>query len=295
MAEYRQNMNTTAESHGSRKALVAAVSVICALAVLIIIFLACKNPLYFSLAKSKAENGEYAAAMELCNETTDEKNAVLGDYLALRLDINESYPQLLSEFDIDKINEWTETAAAISESSDILGQALNQDLISLMLALEQISGCYNQYIALRPEVLSVMDIFAEFNRLYTVDADGKNTAFTVAEELSKISRWEQQNSNLSAFAATIPGYENIYLLNYLIKEIQGECSDLRAAMDSVIAMGYKETDNIRLGGTAQKKFPGIQNSNNESVTVLEKERYEAFMFDGICRRLAENLGGFYSP
>lgn len=295
MAVSRQKQNMSAENHGSKKPLVVAVSVICALAVLIIVFLACKNPIYFSLAKSKAEKGDYSAAMELCEKTTDEKNAVLKSYLELRFSINEKYPQLLSEFDINLINEWYEKTVIISENNDILGQTLNQELISLMLALDQISSGYGGYLEIRPEVLSVMDIFAEFNRLYTVGADGKNTAFTVAQERLKIDAWERQNANLSAYAATVHGSENIYLLNYLIKEIQGECGDLREAMDSVIAMGYKETDNIRLSGTAQKKFPGIQNSNNESVTVLEKERYEAFMFDSICYQLAQNLGGFYVP
>lgn len=294
MTDYRQKPNTPSQSHGNKKALVAAVSVICTLAVLIVVFLACKNPLCFALAKSKAEKNEFASAIELCETATGEKNDILGDYIALRLDINESYPQLLSEFDIGKINEWLEKSALINESSEMLGETLAAELLSLYQTLEQINSSYNQYLALRPEVLSVMEVFSEFNRLYTVGTDGKNTAFTVAEEFAKISRWEQQNANLSAYAATIPGSENIYLLNYLIKEIQGECSDLRDAMNSVLTMGYKETDNIRLSGMGQKKFPGIQNSNGESVTVLEKERYESFMFGGICRQLTENLGGFYS-
>ncbi len=295
MAELRQNTNTPSENHGSKKALVVAVSVICNLAVLIIVFLACKNPLYFSIAKAKTERGDFSSALELCEKTTDEKNQVLSDYLALRLDINEGYPQLISEFDIAKINLWSEKAASINQNASVLGDDIAAEINTLSQTLSQICALHAQYTAIRPDVLSVMDIFGEFNRLYTVDASGKNTAFTVLEEQSKIARWEQQNSNLSSFAITIPGYENIYLLNYLIKEIQSECGDLREAMNSVIAMGYQVTDNIRLGGSAQKKFPGIQNSNNETVTLLEKERYEAFMYDGICRRFAEILGSFYAP
>lgn len=293
MAEFRQNMNTPSENHGSKKALVAAVSVICALAALIIVFLACKNPLYFSIAKSKAENGDFVSAISICNKTTDEKNDVLAHYLSLRLDINENYPQLLSDFDIEKINIWSQQAAEIDSS--VLGDPLAAELESLSQTLSQISTLHGQYAAMRPEVLSMMDIFKEFNRLYTVDSSGKNTTFTINDVLSNVARWEQQNANFSVFASTIPGYENIYLLNYLIKEIQGECADLRDAMDTVLAKGYKPTDPIRLGGTAQKKFPGIQNSNNETVSVLEKERYEAFMYDGICSRFAEILGPYYLP
>lgn len=295
MAELRQNINMSAEKHGNKKPLVAAVSVICALVLLIIVFLAFKNPLYFSLAKSKAENGNYSAALELCSKTTDEKNKVLADYLSLRLEINEGYPQLLSDFDIAKINVWAEKATAVNSNISILGDSLAAEAAALSQTLNQISSIHSQYLYLRPDVLSLMDIFHEFNRLYTLDSSGKNTAFTVTEELSKISRWEQQNTNLSAYATSIPGYENIYLLNYLIKEVQGECTDLRSAMDSVIAMGYQVTDNIRLSGTAQKKFPGIQNSNNETVSVAEKEQYEKFMYEGICRRLAEILGNYYTP
>lgn len=293
MAEIRQNMNTPSENHGSKKALVAAVSVICALAALIIVFLACKNPLYFMIAESKAEKGDFESAILICNKTTDEKNDVLAHYLSLRLDINENYPQLLSDFDIEKITVWSQQAAEIDSS--VLGDTLAAELDSLSQTLSQIITLHGQYVSMRPEVLSAMDIFKEFNRLYTVDSSGKNTAFTVTQVLSNVARWEQQNANFSAFASTIPGFENIYLLNYLIKEIQGECADLREAMNSVIAMGYQPTDNIRLGGTAQKKFPGIQNSNNETVSVLEKERYEAFMYEGICNRLAEILGPYYLP
>ncbi len=294
MAESRQNMNMPAESHGSKKPLVVAVSVICALAVVIALFLACKNPLYFAIAKAKAESGSYSSALSLCEKSTSNEASALAAYLELRLDINENYAQLLSEFDIAKISGWAEKASAVAANSVILGEEISAQANELSATLLQIVNLHSQYLSLRPEIISSMDVFAEFNRLYSVDASGKNTAFTVMQELVKISDWERKNAKLSAFASTIPGSENIYLLNYLIKEIQGECTDLRNAMDSVLAMGYTQTDNIRLSGTAQKKFPGIQNSNGETITVLEKERYESFLYGSICRKLAEILGTFYS-
>lgn len=295
MAKFRKKQNMPAENHGNKKFFVAAISVICALVVLIVAFLACKNTIYFSVAQSKAENNNFFEALNIAESASDEKSQILSDYITLRIDINENYPKLLSEFSIEKINEWNESAAALSEKSDLLGEILSAQVTALSQKLAQISSCHSQYISIRSDVLSMMDVFAEFNRLYTVAADGKNTAFTVSQERRKIAEWDRLNSNLMSFAATVPEYENIYLLNYLIKEVQGECNDLSSAMDSVIAMGYTETDLIRLGGTAQKKFPDIQNSSNESVNVLEKEKYEEFMFDGICNELADSLGEFYVP
>ncbi len=293
MAEIKRKQNTAAQNHGNRKPLVVAVSVICALVLLLTAFLFAKNPLFFSLAEKNAENGKFDSAIKYAEKLTDERAEILCGYFALRTDINEKYPQLVSEFDIETINAWSESASALNKRASALGESLSASINELDQRLSRIVLCYYQYQAIRPDVLAMMDIFAEFNRLYSVAEDGKNTAFTVSEELEKISVWEKQNSTLMAFTATVPGYEEIYLLNYLIKEVQGECSDLRAAMDSVIAMGYSSTDLIRLSGSAQKKFPGIQNSNNESVNVLEKEKYESFMFDGICRKLSEGLGEFY--
>ncbi len=293
MAERKQKQKKLLQNHG-KKPLIAAVSVICALVAVIVAFLAVKNPLYFSLARKKAENSEFSQAMQLVEKSSSEEAKLLEKYLALRFDINRSYPELLSEFNIEKIGEWLAVAEEICASSDALGEAISADAEHLRGRLAEIDACYAGYQAIRSDVLDMMDVFAEFNRLYTVAADGKNTAFTVGEERRKIASWEQKNSALMNFAATVPGYENIYLLNYLIKEVQGECGDLHEAMDKVISMGYAETDLIRLNGTAQKKFPSIQNNNNETVNVLEKANYEQYMFKSICGQLTESLGEFYS-
>ncbi len=293
MAGRKQKQNTFLQNHG-KKPLIAAVSVICALVAVIVTFLALKNTLYFSLAQKSAEKNEFSHAMQLVEKSSSDEARLLEKYLALRFDINRSYPELVSEFNIEKINEWKAVAEELCGEAEILGEKISADAELLRRRLAQINDCYTGYQTIRSEVLGMMDVFAEFNRLYTVALDGKNTAFTVAQERQKIAAWEQQNSVLMNYAATVPGYENIYLLNYLIKEVQGECSDLREAMDKVVAMGYTETDLIRLSGSAQKKFPSIQNSNNETVNVLEKETYEQYMFKSICSRLIESLGEFYS-
>ncbi len=292
MAKRSMKQNTAAENR-SKKPLIAAVSVICALSVVLIVFLACKNSLYFALSQYKTENGEFSEALELIEDIRTDKAEALSLYLTLRCDINENYPVLLTDFQPSIIAGWTESVTAVEEVKHLLSDDIYADADNLSLMLHQINSCLTQYGQIRGEILSLMDIFAELNRLYTKDINGKNTAFTVSEERIKISSWEQQLSTLVNFANTVPNYENIYLLNYLIKEVEGECLDLRTAMDSVIAMGYKETDLIRLNGSGQKQFPAITNSSNDSVNLLQKEKYEAYLYEGICIQLAEVLGGFY--
>ncbi len=295
MTNLRNNQNKAPENHGTKKALIAAVWVVCALLVILITFLACKNSLYYSLAENKAEDNDFSAALEIAEKASGSKAELFCDYLMLRIDINTNYPMLLSNLNIEKINEWNSAAARLCERSGELGSKYAADITAVKQRLDIIIGCVNRYNELKPEIFSMMDIFAEINRLYTKDIQGKNTAFTVAEERVKLENWLMQLASLEDYAKTVPDSESIYLLNYLIKEVRGEYDDVTAAINSVIESGYTETDVVRFSGTGQKNFPGIQNDNNESVNVLEKERYEAFMQQGIERALAESLGEFYTP
>lgn len=292
MAERNVKQNSEAMNR-SKKPIIAAVSVICALSAVIIVFLACKNSLYFTISQYKTENGEYSEAMSLVENIHTEKADALALYLSLRNDINENYPVLLTDFQPTIVAGWTEKAMAVEDIKHLLSDDIALEAEKLTATLHEVNSCLIQYGQIKGEILSLMDIFAELNRLYTKDLNGKNTAFTVSEERIKISSWEQQLSTLVNFANTVPDYESVYLLNYLIKEVEGECLDLRMAMDSVIGMGYKETDLIRLSGSGQKQFPAITNSNNESVNLLQKEIYEKYMYEGICVQLAEVLGNFY--
>lgn len=277
----------------SKKPIIAAVSVICALSAIIIVFLACKNSLFFAISQYKTENRQYAEAMELLDGIHSEKADALSLYLQLRNDINENYPVLLTDFQPSIIDGWTQSVSSVEEVKHLLSDEIASEADSLSETLHRVNSCLKQYDRIRGDILSLMDIFAEMNRLYTKDIHGKNTSFTVSEERIKFSVWEQQLSVLTNYAYTVPNYEGVYLLNYLIKEAEGECIELRNAMDSVIAMGYKETDIIRLNGSGQKQFPAITNSNNESVNLLQKDVYERFMYEGICIQLAEVLGIFY--
>lgn len=290
----KTTQNKTARSNGNRKLLVAAVSVVSALAVILVVFLAAKNPIYFYDAQKHTLDGEYSEAIESVRKSSGAKAEMLEKYIMLRLDINSCYPDLLTEYDSEKLIQWKSTAEFINGHSALLGEELALQAQELNVTLGVIVdgvGCYED---LRGDVLSMMDVFAEINRLHTKGPDGKNIGFTVEEERRKIQKWEQQCDALEEYSMSLPGYEKIYLLNYLIKEVQGECSDLSEAMDSVIESGYSETDNVRFSGEGRKTYPDMQ-SNNASVNLLEKENYEHYVYKGICRALVESLGEFYNP
>lgn len=283
------------QTNGNKKALVAAVCVVLALAVVLMAFLAAKNPIFLFAAEKKAESGDFSQALEIVNNSGGEEAEVLEKYISLRLDIIEHYPELLTEFNIEKIYEWKESADFIKERSGLLSEKLAADVQSLSAALDGIISGVTEYEAMREDVLEMMDVFREVNRLHSKGEDGKNIVFTVAEEKARIGKWEQQCTALEQYTFGINGSEGIYLLNYLIKEVQGECTDLNASMDAILASGYTETDTVRSGGEGQKTYPDIRSSSDESVNFLEKENYEFHVYKGICRALVEALGEFYMP
>ncbi len=295
MTEYRQKQDMVAENRNSRKPLIIAVGVICALLVILITFLACKNPVFYSLAEKKAENLEFAEAVELVENVSSEKGDLLSDYLVLRLDINADYPMLLSSLDMAKINEWSITATKIAQSNAGLSDKIISDANNIRQKLEVITDSVSGFETMKPDILSLMDIFSEVNRLLTKGADGKNIPFTVAEERARLAQWQTQVNALSQYSMAVPNNQNIYLLTYLIKEAQGEIAEITEAVNSIVAGGYSETDRVRFGGSGQKTFPGVQNDKGESVDFLNKNGYIDFLGQSIERELAESLGEFYIP
>ena len=293
MTEVRTE-NRTKKSNGNRKLLVAAACVVFVLAALIAGLLIAKNPFYLSMAQKKAENGEFSAAAELVSKTDGKKSEMLDRYIMLRLDINRCYPGLLTEFEAGKIAEWEKILLSLNEESSILGEEIASEIAELSEVLSLIADKTGEYEAMRADVLSMMDVFCEINRLHTKGADGKNTGFTVVEEKEKIRMWEQYCETLERYSLSIDPNDTLYLLTFLIKEVQGECADLEEAIDSVIESGYSETDKVRFSGEGRKSYPDIK-SSNASVNLLEKENYEFHLHKGICRLLVETLGEFYNP
>lgn len=290
-----QGRNRKSNANGNRKPLVASVCVILSLAVVIIVFLAAKNPFSLFAAEKRAEKGDFPQAAEYISKVSGEKAEVLEKYIMLRLDITSSYPDLLTEFSLEKITLWKESTDYIIANADAVSEEILEQTQLISQTLGGIISGISEYEAMRADVLSMMDVFNEINRLSEKDAEGNSIGFTVVEERAKIRRWEEKCAALEDYSRSVDGSENIYLLNYLIKEAQGECIDLNEKMDIVIESGYAETDNVRLNIEGRKRYPDIRSSNNESVNLLEKENYELYVYKGICRVLVEKLGGFYVP
>lgn len=284
--------NNKTDGSNKRKALKIAVAVLCVLSVLIIAFLACKNTFFFHLAQKNTLENKYRIAASYASESTSSQAKILSEYIDLRVSINENYPNMLAEPDREILEGWYASACHISEESDGIDKEIMENANGIKQALETIFDRLDAYEMLRPTVLSVMDVFNEINRLYTKDVDGKNTAFTVNGEYERIAIWEQQNEQLIDFLLLTPNGESVYLFNFLVKEIEGECADLKITFGTVLESGYTADDLVRFKGTAQKTFPDIQNGN-VSLNVLEKETYEEYLYKGLSRSLIENLLAYF--
>ena len=285
--------NNNAVNGGKKKKILKiAAAVLCALSVLLIIFLASKNTLFFYLAQHNVLEGNYRSAAAYASESGSDKADILSEYIDLRVSLNENYPDLLAEFNQDILNNWYSAACRITENSDGIDEEIVTNAEGIKQTLETVFSRLEAYNALRPTVLSVMDVFNEINRLYTKDVDGKNIAFTLNGEYERIAGWEYQNERLIAYLAQTPNGESIYLFNFLVKEVEGECTDLKLTLNTVFESGYTADDLVRFKGSAKKTFPNIQNGN-VTLNVLEKETYEEYLYKGLCRSLVENLLVYY--
>ena len=276
----------------ARNPLVVTVLVLCALLAVLIGIFALRNPLLCAAAKREMRKSDYRSAAYTISHAAGSRAQALGDYIDLRLDINSGYPALLADFDRDTVEGWFSRADALC-NGDALDAKIKTQAEEVRNRTGLLLDLLDDYDRLRPTVLSMMDVFGEINRLYTKSENGRNPAFTVVDERAKVDAWEAQNAQVIAFADSMENAENCYLLNYLIKETQGECADLRAAMNTVLANGYTETDRIRLTGEQRKVFPSVQNGS-VSISVADKGAYETYLYQSICRTLTQSLGTLYS-
>ena len=291
MAARRQTASGKA-GRTAGKPLVVTVAVLCALLAALLGVLLLRNPLLCAAAKREMHKGDFRSAAYTISHAGGSRAQALGAYIDLRLEINSGYPALLADFDRDTVEGWFARADALCA-----GGALDADTRAQAEEVRNRTGLLldllDDYARLRPTILSMMDVFGEINRLYTKSENGRNPAFTVVDERAKVETWEAQNAQVIAFANSMENAESCYLLNYLIKETQGECADLRAAMDTVLANGYRETDRIRLTGEQRKVFPSIQNGS-VSISVADKEAYETYLYQSVCRTLTQSLGALYA-
>ncbi len=277
----------------NRKKLIIAVCVVACLAVLLLAFLLMKNTLFLSAAEKKAESQDFKSAQSYLDGIDNEKANALSQYVSLRIDINSNYALLLSDFNIDIITEWKNTADEILSNKEYLSENIKNTVEELSSKLDTIFSLYEEFSEMESDILELMDIFGEINRLYTKDENGNNTSFTVSEEYAKIERWTELYNTVSDYFSKIPNGDNIYLLSYLLKETLGEIDDLNSAMDNILSKGYSETDTVRVSGEGHKQYQSITNSNGVTVNLARKEEYTEYLFSSICRTLTESLAEYY--
>lgn len=277
-----------------RKSYFARVILLLTVLYLIACYSLFQNQIWFHFAEEKALKNEYYAAHAIACRAEDEKSAALRNYISLRIEINKKYSDMLTEYDEKTINEWQKEAKRLTAYSYAFNNGVSQSVSRLSETLELICRLYEEYHGIQDEILEAMDVFGEMNRLYTKDSTGKNRSFTVKEETEKIENWMRINESIGSIAYRIPGYENSYLLNYLITEIRSECEELNAAMRLILSEGYSETDEVRLNGDAKKSFPDIQSSGAKSANVTEKEEYVSMMNEGMDKILVQVLAEFYT-
>ncbi len=245
-------------------------------------------------ALRKIRRSDFAAAKSISSYIGKTKGDSLRKYIDLRLEINREYPRLLAEFNAEKFKSWRESALEIKDGSEKNSARLYIEASKLCEKLDTVCRLIEEYDSMRPEILDMMDVFEEINRLYDKDSDGNSTVFTISEEMSKVSVWEEQCNSLSKFSAEVPDGDSIYLLSFLITETRSECSDIRKQMDELRIKGYGDNDPVRVSASGHKSFPDIANGSGTAVSVSRKEEYEEFMFISVCRAFTESLAEYYT-
>lgn len=289
-------MNNGSEKLNSsgQKGIIIAICSVAAVVLIVVALLLSKNTAYYKMAKNKAENNQFKSAQSYLDGIENDKAKVLYDYATLRVDINSSYASQIAAIDINQIREWSNTAQSIAARGELLPTDMRSSADALSIKLNNICTLYDEYNSERyADISNLMDVFNEINYLYTKDAEGKNTTFTVAEENGKIQNWLNLYNIVNDYSSRLPNGDSIYLLTYLLKETQGEIDDLNKAIAVVTDSGYSETDTVRVSGDGHKNYPSITNSDGVSVNLARKDEYMQYLYSGICRALVESLAEYY--
>ncbi len=291
MATERKKTDNTAESRSSNK-IVAAVGILIAVITLLTVFLIAKDHIFMAAARSAVTDSDFDTAENFAALCSGEDAEVLSKYIALRQEISNDYVALRTDFDRGKVERWQKTAAEIKNSGVSLGNEIDVQVAGLSAKLDAICAALAEYDTLRPTVLDLFDIFNETNRLYSKDANGSKTVFTISDELATVLNWEESAWVLDNFLARTPNGEKMYLFAYFVKEAQGEAVDLRESVLNFAHQGYDLNAQIRVTGDIHRTFPSIRNSDGSTVNLQQKETYEECMYRGMCAELTETLGEY---
>lgn len=291
MAKESRKPDTTAESRSSSK-IVAAVGILLALITAATVFLLAKDYIFMVAARNAVIDMNFEKAEKLADLCAGDEADILGDYIDLRQEISAAYPTLRTNFDRQKVENWQKTAAELKNSGVSLGDEIDAQLDGLSGKLDVICATLAEYDTLLPDIMSLFDIFNETNRLYTKNASGENTVFTISDELAAILKWEETAKKLDSFLANTANGEKMYLFAFFIKEAQGEAADLRESILKLAEQGYDLNAQIRVTGEIHRTFPSIRNSDGSTLNLQNKESYEAGMYSGMCTELTETLGEY---
>lgn len=242
------------------------------LLVLILAGLLLRNDLLFFAGERLTENQNFAAAQEVLGYANDEKCGALEQYVALRNDINEKYPQLLENYNSDTVKQWRSTVESLNSEGLLKGTSVEADIHSLAVRLKYICDADASFERTEGLLHELMEVFLEYNRLH-IHTNGINTRFTVNEEFEKLEVWQAKLEEITDYAQSLPDYEQIYLFSYVLKEARGEIEELYAAMQSILDAGYGPDDEIRYSDNSRKSFPVTENQNGVSVSLTNKRAY----------------------
>lgn len=257
-----------------------------------VLLFALKNVIFTQRAVKSIEKDDLNSARAAAQHITNNSGQVTENYVELLTEINRKYPDLLAEFNIDTFKNWRDRAEEI-KSDENLPEKLIEGADALYKKLYKLCQLYGEYDGMRADVLEMMEVFNEINRLYSPGEDGKNVAFTVKEETEKVEKWEEICFVLSTYSSDVPNGESIYLLSYLVSETYGECEEIRNQLKQISAKGYDENEPVRVNGNGQKTFSDVVNTKGVTLSVLEKEEYEEYMYVAICRALTQTLSEYY--
>ncbi len=254
---------------GKAKSLIAAGAI---LLILILTGILIRNDLLFFAGERLAESRNFTAAEKVLGYGSDEKCMALAQYAALRNDINAKYPLLLEKYDGETVSRWRTSVELLNSQGLLRDTSVESDIHSLAVKLKYICDADASFEHTENLLHELMDVFLEYNRLH-IHTNGINTRFTVNEELAKLERWQAKLEEITDYAQSLPDYEQIYLLSYVIKEARGELEELYDAMQAALDAGYGPDEEIRYSDNSRKRFPVTENQNGVSVSLINKSAY----------------------
>lgn len=275
-----------------KKLIIALSSIVGILIVAAVLLFALKSPIHYSLALNYIGNNDYEFAKKAIENSDSDKADVLSDYIKLRVDFNKHYRKMLEEFDEEQITEWYDDLEKIKKHYGDLPDDVKAEIDDFSSRIAIIKDSLSVYSSIRYDIIDMMDIFAEINRLMAVDENGEKTPFTVNEVLKKVEHWKISCDNLNAFSINTPNGDTVYPLIYLISETYSECNEITAQMEEIL-VNYSGDDQITSAGEGQEQFPTITNSNGVTLSFEDPEAYEEYMRNEICIAMMRYLSVYY--